>query len=219
MTPQAESDLIRSELHRLNEMPSWGRSQGDAWDRLSNFIYQIKTLQGVQRQAQAVAQARGLEVKGFEAYAIRRWYNHHTHNQILQLFYRNPEVTPEPNPKHHTVDFYLRELPFDLKVSRFPKAYPKTLKYAWQNRHHLARWQYENQSRQGRYHTGNRLFIVLYDRRQPELSWRLRRDFEKLETLVQEFLAAPTLLGLTITDQKTQEIYRPWAGVIFYVKS
>jgi hypothetical protein len=122
------------------------------------------------------------------------------------------------DPKHRTIDFYLRDIPFDLKLSRFPKAYPKSLKYAWQNRHHLAQWQYENQSRQGRYHTGNRLFIILHDRQQPELSWQLRREFESLEALVEEFLAAPTLLGLAITHQETQELYRPWAGIIFYVK-
>jgi hypothetical protein len=218
MTSEVEQQLIRSELHKLTEMPPWGRPQGDFWDRLSNFIYHTKTLQGVQRQAQALARAKGLGVEAFEAYTLRRWYNHHTHDQILQLFYQHPEITPEVDPKHRTIDFYLRGLPFDLKISRFPRAYPKTLKYAWQNRHHLAQWQYENQSRQGRYHTSNRLFIILHDRKQPELTWQLRRDFEKLEALVQEFLAAPTLLGLLVTHQQTQEVYRPWAGIIFYVK-
>lgn len=217
MTPQ-ENDLIRAELARLTGMPPWGRPQGDFWDRLSNFIYRTRTLQGIQRQAGAVARDKGLDPKSFEAYAVRRWYNHHTHDQILKIFYQSPEVTPEIDPKHRTIDFYLRDIPFDLKLSRFPKAYPKSLKYAWQNRHHLAQWQYENQSRQGRYHTSNRLFIILHDRKQPELSWQLRRDFEKLETLAQEFLAAPTLLGLVVRRQETQEIYRPWAGIIFYVK-
>jgi hypothetical protein len=165
-----------------------------------------------------VAKAKGLGLDAFEAYAIRRWYNHHTHDQILQMFYQQPEITPEIDPKHRTVDFYLRGLPFDLKVSRFPKAYPKSLKYAWQHRHHLVQWQYENQSRQGRYHTGNRLFIILYDRKQPELSWQLRRDFDKLESLVQEFLAEPTLLGLAVPHQGSGEVYLPWAGVIFYVR-
>ncbi|MBE7554483.1 MAG: hypothetical protein HS126_25835 [Anaerolineales bacterium] len=212
------SNLIRHELNKLEVLPAWGRAQGDQWDRLSNFIYRVQTLAGVQRQAQAVAKAARLPVEAFEAYAIRRWYNYHTHDQILQMFLAHPDVQPEANQKHHSVDFYLRSLPFDLKISRFPKAYPETLKYAWQHRHHLALWQYENQSRQGRYHAGNRLFLILHYRAQPELSWQLRRDFDALERLIQEFLTAPTLLGLTLTNPKTQEIHQPWAAVIFHIK-
>ena len=214
----SDFNLIRHELNKLTEMPPWGRAQGDQWDRLSNFIYRLQTLQGVRRQAQAVAKAAGLSTKEFEAYSVRRWYNHHTHDQILQMFEAHAEVQPEDNRKHRTVDFYLRGLPFDLKVSRFPQAYPKSLKYAWQHRHHLALWQYEHQSKQGRYHTGNRLFIILHHRLQPELSWQLRRDFEALEILIQDFLDAPILLGLTLTDHHTQEVYRPWSGIIFHVK-
>ncbi len=215
----SKSDFkLRYELDKLQALSPWGRSQGDHWDRLSDFVYRVKTLDGIQRQAQAVARAEGLPVAAFEAYTVRRWYNHHTHDQILQMFYAHPDIQPEENAKHRTIDFYLRDIPFDLKISRFPKAYPDTLKYAWQHRHHLAQWQYEHQSKQGRYHTGNRLFIILHNRVQPELSWQLRRDFETLETLVEEFLDAPLLLGLTVTNHHTQEVYRPWSAVIFHVK-
>ncbi len=213
-----EFNLIRHELNKLTSMPPWGRAQGDAWDRLSNFVYRIKTLKGVERQAQAVAQANRLNPDAFTAYTLRRWYNHHTHDQVLQIFLAHPTVQPEADPKHRTVDFYLRGLPFDLKISHFPKAYPESLKYAWQHRHHLAQWQYENQSKQGRYHTGNRLFIILHHRPQPDSTWQLRRDFAALEQVVAEFLAAPLLLGLTLTHQPTQELFQPWSGLIFYIK-
>ena len=199
-------------------MPPWGRPQGDRWDKLSDFVYRIKTLRGVRRQAQAVAKANGLNLSLFENYAVRRWYNHHTHDQILQMFYAHSDVRPEEDSKHRTIDFYLRGIPFDLKISRFPKAYPENIKYAWQHRHHLAEWQYQNQSKQRRYHTGNRLFIILHHRRQPELTWQLRRNFDMLETLISEFLNAPVLLGLTITNYHSQELYYPWAAVIFCIK-
>ncbi len=214
----SDFNLVRHELNKLTDLPPWGRKQGDHWDRLSNFIYRAKTLRGVQRQARAVAQANGLQADTFENYAIRRWYNHHTHDQILQIFYAHPDIRPEEERKHRTIDFYLRDIPFDLKISRFPKAYPKTLKYAWQHRHDLAAWQYAHQSKQGRYHTGNRLFIILHHRGQPELSWQLRRDFEPLQTLITDYLDAPVLLGLTVTHQHTQQVYRLWAGIIFYIK-
>jgi hypothetical protein len=75
-------DLIRHELNKLQDLPAWGRPQEDRWDQLSTFVYRIKTLQGVRRQAQAQAKAAGLPVEAFAAYAVRRWFNHHTHNPI-----------------------------------------------------------------------------------------------------------------------------------------
>jgi hypothetical protein len=213
-----DSNLIRQELYKLSHLPPWGRQQGDAWDRLSNFIYRVQTLAGVRRQAQAVARANRLDVEPFVDYTIRRWYNHHTHDQILKIFFAHPDVRPEANPKNRQIDFYLRNIPFDLKVSRFPRAYPETITYARKNPHHLAEWQYLHQSKQGRYHLGNRLFIVLHNSVQPEQSWRLRREFEMLGALVTEFLNRPILLGLAVTDQHTQEQHRPWTAIVFHVK-
>lgn len=214
----SDFSLIRHELNKLTHLPPWGRKQADGWDQLSNFVYRIHTLAGVQRQAQAVARAKNLEIELFSNYALRRWYNHHTHDQILQIFCAHPDVRVEANRKHSTIDFYLRDLPFDLKVSRFPRAYPATIESARQNPHQLALWQYENQSQQGRYHTGNRLFIVLHDQTQPAQTWQLRRDFETLQTLIEDFLLAPTLLGLTVKHQHSGEIFQPWSGVIFYTR-
>jgi hypothetical protein len=213
----SDFNLIRHELNKLKIMPPWGQKQGDRWDRLSNFVYELETLQEIWSQVNIVARTEKLEVKAFGAYAINRWYNHHTHDQILQMFYAHPDVQREENPKHRTVDFYLRGLPFDLKISHFPRTYPENIEYAQQHPHHLAHWLYAHQSKQGRYHTGNRLFIILHDRSQPELSWQLRRDFAALERLVQNFLAAPILLGLTLTNPKTHETPQPWSAVLFHL--
>lgn len=218
MNSRVDSKRIRRELAKLETLPPWGRKQGNQWDRLSNFVYQTETLDEVRQRVKAVATAEQLNLREFGAYVVRRWYNHHTHDQLLLMFLAHPEVQPEADRKHRTIDFYLRGLPFDLKVSRFPKAYPEDIKYAWQHRHHLALWQYRHQSQQGRYHTGNRLFVILHDRTQPDLTWQLRRDFETLQTLIDDFLKAPILLGLTVTDRHNQKIYRPWAAMIFYVK-
>jgi hypothetical protein len=185
---------------------------------LSNFIYRVQTLAGVRRQAQAVARAKQLDVAAFENYTVRRWYNHHTHDQILKLFYAHPDVRTEANRKNRQIDFYFRNIPFDLKVSRFPRAYPETIEYARAHPHHLAEWQYRHQSKQGRYHLGNRLFIVLHNSVRPDQTWQLRREFAPLTTLVTEFLDRPTLLGLTLTNRHTEEQARPWTATIFYVK-
>lgn len=214
----ADSSLIRSELAKLERLPPWGRPQGDDWDRLSNFVYRVKTLPGVERQARARAKAAGLAVDAFEAYVIRRWFNHHTHDEILRIFYDHPDVRPEEDRRHRTVDFHFRGLPFDLKISRFPQSYPGSIQDARQRPHHLALWQYKNQSKQGRYHLSNRLFIILHNETQPQFTWQLRRDFNTLQRLIKTFLDTPTLLGLTVTNQHTQERCRPWAGMIFHTK-
>ena len=214
----ASSDLIRQELQNLDKMPPWGRRQADHWDRLSNFVYRSQTLQGLQRQARAIARSERLDEQAFENYAVRRWYNHHTHDQLLAMFLAHPDVRPEADPKHPTIDFYLRGLPFDLKISRFPQAYPEDIKHAWQYRHDLALWMYTNQSKQRRYHTGNRLFIILYDRARPEQSWQLRRDFAPLARLLQHFLDNPILLGLRIRDHQRPQVHLPWSGIIFHVR-
>jgi hypothetical protein len=210
-------NLIRQELHQLPQLPPWGRAQGDQWDRLSNFIYRVKTWRGMQSQARAVATAAALPVEAFEAYAVRRWFNHHTHDQILAMFLAQPQVQAEPERRHHTIDFYLRGLPFDLKISLFPRAYPESLDFAQAQPHHLAHWLYQHQSKQGRYHTGNRLFIILHHLAQPELSWQLRRDFVALERRIGDFVARPILLGLTVTDPQTQQVVHPWSALIFHV--
>ena len=206
---------IHAELHKLTDLPPWGRAQGNHWDALSRFVYRAETLAGVRQQANRAAAANRLDMAAFEAYAIRRWYNFHTHNQILRMILAHPDVTPEQNRKHHTIDFYWRGLPFDLKISRFPRAYPRPFEFARQQPHHLAQWQYQNQSKQGRYHTGNRFFIILHHAAQPERVWQIRRDFRMIYSRLKQFLDAPTLLGLTLQSHASAEIARPWAAVLF----
>jgi hypothetical protein len=213
-----DSTLIRHELNKLKILPAWGRKQGDHWDRLSNFVYELETLNEVWSQVNIVARAEGIEVKAFGAYAVNRWYNHHTHDQILQMFLTHPDVQPEENRKHRTVDFHWRGLPFDLKISHFPRGYRADIEFARQYPHHLAHWLYAHQSKQGRFHTGNRLFIILHNPAQPELSWQLRRDFEGLEQLIHNFLTAPILLGLTLTRPEAHEAHHPWSAVLFHLK-
>ncbi len=207
--------IIHHELHKMKKMPPWGKRQGNRWDRLSNFIYHTPTLQEVWHQVNEVGLAERLDIEAFGAYTIRRWYNHHTHDQILRLFYAHPDVQQEEDQKHHSIDFYLREIPFDLKISRFPHAYPHSLDHAQHHPRHLVHWLYANQSKEGRYHTGNRLFLILHHN-QPGQVWELRRNFAALNQHIRQFLDRPTLLGLTLQNEKTGQVDKAWTGIIFY---
>jgi hypothetical protein len=211
-----KANLIRRELNKVEALPSWGRRQGDNWDRLSDFIYRVKTLKGLRRQARARAKAEGLNETDFEAYALRRWYNFHTHQQVFEMICAHPSVRKEPDSRHPTVDFYLRDLPFDLKLSAFPRNYPHPLDEAIANPGDLINWQYRNQSQQRRYHVENRLFVVFHNRTHPNDTWQLRRDFVRLECLLSDFLNTPRLIGADFVDKEGIQ-RRPWSGIIFCV--
>lgn len=51
---------------------------------------------------------------------------------------------------------------------------------------HLAVWMYENQGAQ-RFGADNRLFVVLLDTKNPEESWKLKRDFGLVFSKIDEF--------------------------------
>jgi hypothetical protein len=209
----------RRELLKVKSMPPWGRVQDDAWDRASRFIYQVQTLDALRRETRRVAAEMGFPVRDFARYVIRRWYNFHTHQVALDIVLSHPHTRPEPDPFHHTVDFYLDEAGlrpegFDLKLTSLPKGFGHDIGYAQAHPEELARWLYTNQSAQGRFHGANRLFVVLHDAAEPGRTWELRRDFAGLERSIHAFLDAPRLTRIEFEGQEGKS-HQPLAGVIF----
>jgi len=228
--PAAPAD-VRRELLKVKQMPAWGRMQDDEWDRASRFIYSIRTLDALRRETKRVAAEAGLPLRDFGRYVIRRWYNFHTHQAALDVVLAHPRTRSEPDPFHHTVDFYLDGEGFDLKLTGLPRGFghdPPPLSppreqggsnvaYARAHPENLARWLYINQSAQGRFHAANRLFIVLHDAADPDRTWELRRDFTQLEQVIHAFLDQPRLMRVEFEDREKKR-HRPLAGVIFYVQ-
>ncbi len=210
------SDDIRAELQRLNRLPPWGRVQGDDWDRASEFIYRIHSLDELRRETRRVAVQRGFPVQRFAAYVIRRWYNFHTHQVVLEIFCAHPRVRREANPRHHHIDFYLDGVPFDLKLTAFPRAYSRPLDDARAEPAGLVNWLYREQSREGRYHTANRLFVVFHHVAEPERTWEVRRMFDLIERAVGAFLEKPTLIRADVLGPDGVR-RRPQAGAIFCI--
>ncbi|MFL7792354.1 MAG: DNA methyltransferase [Anaerolineae bacterium] len=220
--PVAPSD-VRQELLKVKSMPAWGRVQGDEWDRASRFIYSITNLNALRRETKRVTAELGLPLNDFGRYVIRRWYNFHTHQAVLDIILAHPHTRPEPDPFHHTVDFYLGEASpqsegFDLKLTTLPKGFDHDIAYARDHPEELARWLYSNQSTQGRFHAANRLFVVLHDAIDPKNTWKLRRDFSRLEQAIADFLNKPRLMHVTFDDQEGIR-HQTTAGIIFCVQS
>jgi 16S rRNA G966 N2-methylase RsmD len=213
--PAAAVD-VRQELLKVRHMPPWSRAQDDEWDRASRFVYATQTLNELRRETRRVATEAGLPLRDFARYVLHRWYNFYTHQVVLDMVLAHPRTRPEPDPFHHTVDFYLGDKGFDLKLANLSPRYGRGLAYARAHPEDLARWLYFHQSGQGRFHAANRLFVVLHDAKNPDRTWELRRDFERLERAVHAFFQEPALARVEFADRDGVH-HRPFAGVIFCV--
>lgn len=85
---------IRAELMRLTHLPPWDRVQHDEWDVYSDFIYTTYSLDQLRREIRRAAEALVLPLQPFASYAVRRWYNFHTHQVVLEMFCAHPPRPP-----------------------------------------------------------------------------------------------------------------------------
>jgi len=222
MPPRAPSDArwqseLRDELLKLKRMAPWPRIQDDSWDQASRFVYNVRTLDKLRLETRRVAAEMGYSIREFGSYVLHRWYNYHTHQAALDIVLAHERTYPEEDPFHHTVDFYLDGKGFDLKLSQFPRRYPDDLANARAYPEALAHWLYEHQSRQGRFHTANRLFVIFADTVESGRTWELRRGFRILCRSIHTFLDSPRLFRVRLQDEKGN-VHRPFTGVIFCVR-
>ena len=207
---------IRAELDGLAALPPWGRKQNDDWDSLSNFVYRTVSLDELRRQTRRVAAQAKLPLREFGQYVVNRWYNYHTHQVVLDIICAYPQVRREANPRNHEVDFYLDGVGFDLELSRFPRAYERTLAQARAQPQELVNWLYREQSSRGRYHTANRFFVVLHHAADPARTWEVRRMFGLLEETVAAFFDSPRLLRADFVTREGKRA-QPLAALLFCV--
>ncbi|MBX9449421.1 MAG: hypothetical protein KL787_06765 [Taibaiella sp.] len=106
---------------------------------------------------------------------------------VEQIFRQHHKVRPFEHRKDRFVDFYLSKIPFDVKTTIFPGQYPHSLVDAWARPESLIEWLYRNQSREGRMHFCNRLFLILYDRNHHE-HWKLKAEIQFLKTKIESYL-------------------------------
>jgi len=116
-------------------------------------------------------------------YVICSWFNHWTTVLIEEHISSHSRVIPTiKNVKG--VDLFFDGQPFDLKVTYIPRGYDPNDVIS--NPSNLIVWMYENQGAQ-RFGADNRLFVVLLDKKNPEKSWELKRNFELVFEKIDEF--------------------------------
>ena len=59
--------------------------------------------------------------------------------------------------------------------------------------------------------------MVLADTLEPDRTWELRRDFERLREGVHAFLDSPRLVRVRVEDAEGS-VHRPMTGVVFCVR-
>jgi hypothetical protein len=167
----------------------WTVRQSNALDQRTHHIYSCRTLRELE------SRATQLQLSVYERqYAIHRWRNFKRHDAWQSLLFEQvPAIRLVENPYSKKQDFLVstpeEEIPFDLKVTRYPKSAQDNLSDSA-----LAEWFYRNQSSEGRFHLANRFFVV----GQPEealydilLARMTIREFVKNMRLFRHFISHP----------------------------
>jgi hypothetical protein len=174
--------FIQGELFkRIKDEPftPWGRKQANDWDKKTNFIYKTSTWEGFKAKADSCP----LPLRN---YALNRWFNFWSANGVENIFCSLPGVEPHHNQYDRLVDFTISGIPFDHKTTVFPKQYKEGYDFALSHPDSLIVWLYLNQSRQQRYHLGNRLFIVLWHNLGQH--WKLRARLMDMRQVIQSYI-------------------------------
>jgi len=174
----SDEDLIK-ELHKVKEF-SWGVVQGQLDQKI-----QTEYVRRIFRYDDLINGVKAKLHDDVTSYVICTWYNHWTTLLIEEHISQHPRVIPTlKNIKG--IDIFVGNQPFDLKTTYLPRNYD--IEGAIKNPKKLAVWMYENQGAQ-RFGADNRLFVVLIDTRNPQDSWKLKRDFDLIFSKIDEFFA------------------------------
>ena len=173
----SDDDLL-AELRRVESI-DWGSVQGQLDGKIQREYVRVFTryddlLRGVRNRLHD-------EITG---YAIASWYNHWSTVLIEDHISAHPNVVPTIK-NIRGVDLFLRDYPFDLKITYLPQGYDLPDALARPTR--LARWLYENQGQQ-RFGAENRFYVVLADPADVAQSWRLKREVGLIYPAIDAFL-------------------------------
>ncbi|MGB9876707.1 MAG: hypothetical protein ACPLPS_02975 [bacterium] len=169
---------LKRELAKVKEF-SWGVIQGQLDQKIQTEY--VRKFCRYEELLESVKQKLHHEIS---SYVICTWYNHWTTVLIEEHISSHPRVVPAlKNVKG--IDLFFSGQPFDLKVTYLPRGYD--IVRAKDNPKELAKWMYEHQGEQ-RFGEENRFYVVLCNEKNPEESWKLKRDFPFVFKAIDDFL-------------------------------
>lgn len=208
-------DIYENELKKRLTYPyQWGQKQNDRLDKNSKFIYKIRTFDELITRLKAEFDT----VENFNElfhYAINRWYNFRSARAVEHFFCTFEDVQANKDKYDKLVDFKIKGISFDHKTSVFPKGFNKDFNYCINNKRELITWLYENQSREGRQHFSNRLFIMLYNGKNDN-HWHLKSELGLLNNVIKTYVEnfnPDNLVKLNLKNGST-----PLSDIIWVIK-
>lgn len=178
-------------------LSQWG-VQGDKKDYDTGFIYYCQTL----LQVIELSDTNGVDLQ----YAVHRWYNYWCSKWAEHSLCKYG-ATPEPNQKHHDIDVFIDGVPYDVKVTVLAKDCPPNTNLKTRSgKNEYIKWLIENQSKESRYHSANKLYFVCIGDTYSD-SQMLKCDFSTIEQCAKRFveysLKTGTFNKVTLANGKT----------------
>lgn len=161
------NDIRKALLH----IKKW-QVQNDEMDSKTNFIYDC----GNYIEVIMLADHYWVSYE----YALCRWYNFATSKQCEEIFCKYGAV-PEENEKNHDIDFYINDVPFDLKLTVLSSKYPWPKPIGRLDKNRYIQWLRENASKESRSWNNNRLYVVVNSREE-------KSDFFRIDTAIHRYM-------------------------------
>jgi hypothetical protein len=116
-TRRETEDKLVSELYRI-QVFDWGGLYQSGLERtiVNNYV---KKIQGYDEICDKIDNELHTSLRG---YVLCSWYNHWTSIIIEDIFRDHPSVLPAVG-KVKKIDFFIRDVPYDLKVTYLPEGY------------------------------------------------------------------------------------------------
>ncbi len=113
----ADKDRLIDQLYQI-ETYKWGGDADNSLDRflVSRYVKPIRDLNQLKSKFRAEIDT------AVHNYVLSSWYNHWTSRLIEQLFIENDGVLPALG-KVKSVDFFIKQVPFDFKVTFLPNEF------------------------------------------------------------------------------------------------
>lgn len=198
--------MLQEDLERaLADMWEWKQRQNDMLDWITKYIYEARTYDNfLERTKKCIQDHPNINARELFDYALNRRYNFKISDYAESIFLEQDNVEDEPNQKHKEIDFYINAIPFDLKMSVFPKKYTKDINYALEHKEDLIHRMYKNCSQEQRLHNWNKLFIVCYSS-----EWnhnRVKWDLDAIREAVNKYMETYDESELYIEDNSLSDI-------------
>lgn len=109
-------DYLIDQLNRLQHF-DWGGSYGNSLEKniVNNYVKKNQSYERINKEIE------GNLLSSLRGYTLNSWYNHWTSILIEDVFKDHEKVLPTVGLVKK-IDFFINNVPFDLKVTYFPEA-------------------------------------------------------------------------------------------------